>query len=211
MGRPDASRVPLQRQSVPAVPGHQAAPAALPKDIRDAQPPSKKKNVYDKDVPDELRDELWNRFRAGVEPLRAAGKLTALHFQFAPWMAFHTENMRQIETCQAQLPGYQLAVEFRNKTWFEGKHEAMTLAFERERGLANVIVDEPQGFPDCIPPIWEVTTPAQAIVRMHGRNHETWNAMGWNRRRTGSTITTTPRNWKTWPSGFGRSRRRIEG
>jgi uncharacterized protein YecE (DUF72 family) len=158
--------------------GHQTVPTALPKDIREALPPSKKKNVYYKDVPEELRNELWKRFRAGVEPLRAAGKLTALHFQFAPWMAFHPENLEHIEACLAQLPGFQLAVEFRNKSWFEGKHTAMTLAFEREHGLANVIVDEPQGFANCIPAVWEVTTPELAVVRLHGRNHETWNKKG---------------------------------
>src|SRR5512140_3861953 len=38
--------------------GHQTAPVALPKDIRDALAPSKK-NVYYKDLPDELRNELW--------------------------------------------------------------------------------------------------------------------------------------------------------
>lgn len=69
-------------------------------------------------------------------------------------------------------------MEFRNKTWFEGKHEAATLKFERERGLVNVIVDEPSGMANCKPSIWEVTDPALSIVRPHGRNHETWNKKG---------------------------------
>ena len=117
-------------------------------------------------------------FPEGSNRCARPARLTALHFQFAPWMAFHPENFAHIEACQAQLPGYQLAVEFRNKSWFEGKHQELTLAFERERGLANVTVDEPQGFANCIPAVWEITTPELAIVRLHGRNHATWNQKG---------------------------------
>jgi uncharacterized protein YecE (DUF72 family) len=125
--------------------GHQTSPAALPKDIAEALGPILKKNVYYKDVPKELTDELWRRYRDAITPLRHAGKLAAVHFQFAPWVAFHPKSFEHIEECQRQLEGYRLGVEFRNKTWFEGKHEAATLKFERERGFVNVIVDEPTG------------------------------------------------------------------
>ncbi|SAL67262.1 hypothetical protein AWB69_07695 [Caballeronia udeis] len=46
---------------------------------------------------------------------------------------------------------------------------------ERERGLINVIVDEPQGPTNSIPAVWEVKNPTLALVRLHGRNHESWN------------------------------------
>jgi uncharacterized protein YecE (DUF72 family) len=36
-------------------------------------------------------------------------------------------NLEPIEECQRQLDGDQLAVGFRNRTWFEGKHERATL------------------------------------------------------------------------------------
>ena len=52
-----------------------------------------------------------------------------------------------------------------------------TLAFEREHGLVNVVVDGPQ-VGNSVPAVWEVTSPRLAIVRMHGRNHETWNRKG---------------------------------
>jgi uncharacterized protein YecE (DUF72 family) len=54
----------------------------------------------------------------------------------------------------------------------------MTLDFERERELVNVVVDEPQGIANYIPSIWEVTNPALTVVRLHGRNHATWNKKG---------------------------------
>jgi uncharacterized protein YecE (DUF72 family) len=77
------------------------------------------------------------------------------------------------------LAGFNVAVEFRNATWFNSdRHTARTLAFERENGFTNVVVDEPQGIANSIPAVWEVTNPALALVRLHGRNHGTWNLKG---------------------------------
>jgi uncharacterized protein YecE (DUF72 family) len=53
-----------------------------------------------------------------------------------------------------------------------------TLALERERNLVNVVVDEPQGSSNSIPSVWEVTNSKLALIRLHGRNHETWNIQG---------------------------------
>ncbi len=158
--------------------GHQTAPNVLPPDIAKALGPIKGKNLYYKDAPEEIRNAIWERFRQGIEPLRRAGKLVAIHFQFAPWVAFHPRNMEHIDECRERLSGLQLSVEFRNKTWFEGSHAQRTLEFERERGLANTVVDEPQKPANTIPSVWEVTTPHLAVVRLHGRNHGTWNQKG---------------------------------
>lgn len=158
--------------------GHQTAPSVLPKDIVDALGATSKKYLYYKDLPTELAAEMWTRFRIGIEPLRHSGKLAAVHFQFAPWVAFHRKSFEHIEHCHEQLAGYQLSIEFRNRTWFEGRHEAITLDFERKRRLVNVIVDEPQGMANTIPSVWVVTNPALSIVRLHGRNRETWNRKG---------------------------------
>jgi uncharacterized protein YecE (DUF72 family) len=40
------------------------------------------------------------------------------------------------------------------------------------------VVDSPQGFANCVPCVWDVTNPQLAIVRLHGRNRETWNRKG---------------------------------
>ena len=157
---------------------HQTPVVSLAKELREALG-STGKNVYDKDVPGEIAMELWRQFRAVLELLRDAGKLGAVHMQFAPWVAFHPESFGYIEHCRAMLAGFTVAVEFRNKTWFDtDRHTARTLAFERENGFVNVVVDEPQGVPNTIPSVWEVTNPALCIVRLHGRNHGTWNRKG---------------------------------
>lgn len=111
--------------------------------------------------------------------MRDAGKLGAVHMQFAPWVAFHRKNFAHLEHCRAMLAGFNVAVEFRNKTWFDtDKHTGTTLKFEWENELINVVVDEPQGIPNTIPAVWEVPNPALAFVRLHGRNHATWNKKG---------------------------------
>ena len=66
--------------------GHPTSPAVLPKDIRAALPPSTKANLYLRDVPGEIADELWRRLVEALLPLRAAGKLGLVHFQFPPWL-----------------------------------------------------------------------------------------------------------------------------
>ncbi|MDB5926079.1 MAG: hypothetical protein JWN13_5015, partial [Betaproteobacteria bacterium] len=83
-----------------------------------------------------------------------------------------------IEECLERMSGFRLAVEFRNETWFYERSRDRTFAFEREHGIAHVVVDEPQGFASSIPSVWEVTSPEIAVVRLHGRNRETWEKKG---------------------------------
>jgi len=156
---------------------HQTPPAALPKDIREALGPVEKKNLYYPDFPEELLDELWERFRSAIQPLRDAGKLGVVLFQFPPWFVYRPANLEHILACQRLLSGVPLAIEFRNKSWFEEKHRDAVFEFERQHDLAHVVADEPQGFPSSIPPLWEVTA-STAVVRLHGRNRETWDAKG---------------------------------
>lgn len=55
--------------------GHQTPRVALPKDIQDALALHfvEKKNLYYKDTPLEIRDEIWRRYELGIRPLRDAG------------------------------------------------------------------------------------------------------------------------------------------
>ena len=102
-------------------------------------------------MPAEIRGELWRRFSEALEPLRQAGKLGAVHFQFAPWMLRNREGHAHVEECVERMEGFLVAVEFRNKSWFDGANAAKTLAFERELGVVHTIVDGPQGFANSVP------------------------------------------------------------
>ncbi|MEO8807176.1 MAG: DUF72 domain-containing protein [Burkholderiaceae bacterium] len=160
--------------------GHQTPPASLPPDIAAVLPPlqGRKKNYYYADVPKEVRDELWRRFIEAIAPLKQAGKLKAAHFQFAPWVTNSPEWRDHVEHCVERMAGHLLAVEFRNQTWFAEGRVDLTLAWERDMGVVHVIVDEPQGVGNYAQGVWEVTNPALAVVRLHGRNEETWAAKG---------------------------------
>lgn len=154
--------------------GHQTPPQSLSPDIRAALPPLKgrSKNYYYKDLPEEIKAELWRRFLEAIEPLKASGKLRAVHFQFAPWVT--AAEWAHVEECVDRMSGHLLAVEFRNNSWLNPNAAADTLAWERDLGVAHVVVDEPTGVGNFAHAVWEVTNPKLAVVRLHGRNEETW-------------------------------------
>lgn len=158
--------------------GHQTLPTTFPRDLQQALGETTGRNVYYEQVPLEIRDELWRRFIEALAPLKAAGKLGAVHFQFAPWLLRNRASMAHVELCVQKMQGHLTAAEFRHGTWFFGEHLERTLEWERSLGLVHTIVDSPQGFANCVPCVWAVTNPALAIVRLHGRNKETWNKKG---------------------------------
>ena len=155
--------------------GHATQSSVLHADIRQALGPDAPKTLYYPGVPREIRDELWRRFIEALAPLKNAGKLGAVHFQFAPWLIRNRDGMAHVRHCAEVMQGHPVTVEFRNTSWFEGSHADETIAFERELGVAHTIVDAPQGFANTVPCVWEATTPRLALLRLHGRNSATWN------------------------------------
>jgi uncharacterized protein YecE (DUF72 family) len=157
--------------------GHQTSPQALPADVRATLPATLRDRpiLYHRDVPPELREVLWQRFIESLAPLRDAGRLGLVHFQFAPWVVRNRAGQSHVEHCVERMQGHTASVEFRNFSWFDGAHAQDTLAFQRRLGVVHTIVDEPQGFMNSVPALWETTHETQALVRMHGRNAKTWN------------------------------------
>jgi uncharacterized protein YecE (DUF72 family) len=160
--------------------GHQTPPQAFPADLQPELPPltGRKKNWYYKDVPPVIVDELWRRFKEAVLPLKAGGRLKAVHFQFAPWVTGAPEWRAHVEECVARMGDFHLAIEFRNKSWFGDGRAEQTLAWEQALGVTHVVVDEPQDTGNFAHGIWAVTSPELAIVRLHGNNESTWAAKG---------------------------------
>jgi len=158
---------------------HPTQAKVLPKDIRDALPAGTKEkdNLYQRDVPPELADELWHRFEQALLPLDSAMKLGGVLFQFPPWFYVGNEQRDYILSCKERLPQYRIAVEFRNNSWLNEKNRERTIGFLRDNKLAFVCVDEPQGFKSSVPPVVESTSDI-AVVRFHGRNTATWEKKG---------------------------------
>lgn len=158
--------------------GHQTQTKVLHEDLRQALAWPEGRNLYWKHVPPEIRTELWRRFQQALQPLQDAGRLGLVHFQFAPWIVCNRQGLEHVEECVGHMPVHTLSVEFRHQSWFDEKHRASTLALLRDLGLVHTIVDGPQGFSNSVPALWEATHPAVALLRLHGRNTETWNASG---------------------------------
>jgi uncharacterized protein YecE (DUF72 family) len=155
---------------------HPTRVSALPKDLRESLPNETldKRNVYYKDLPDEIRHDLWHRFGEALLPLDSAGKLGVVLFQFPPWFMPGRESLVYLDQLQERLPQYTPAIEFRNPLWLDDDHIERTLAFLSERGLPYVCVDEPQGTRASVPPVLAATTKKVTVVRFHGRNAEAW-------------------------------------
>jgi uncharacterized protein YecE (DUF72 family) len=152
----------------------------LPKDIRAALPGelAAKARIYARDLPAELRDEVWKLYLAGIEPLRASGQLGSVLLQYPRWFFPMGENRDLILEAREKLGGVRSAVELRSETWFNDKNRDRTMRFLADNQIPFVMVDGPQGLKSSVPPIEAVTSPELAIVRFHGRRTETWEAQG---------------------------------
>jgi uncharacterized protein YecE (DUF72 family) len=153
---------------------HPTPVRALPTDLREEAGKAGKERVYLKDVDPKLTDEAWSRFLAALEPLRSAGKLGAILLQFPPWFPIGRANKQYILDCAERAAPDRVCVEFRNRTWMTEDNQKETLDFLSAHRLPYVCVDEPQGYPNSIPPVLAATSDL-AVVRLHGHS-EHWDA-----------------------------------
>ncbi len=121
-----------------------------------------------------LRDDDFQVFASGLEPLLLAGKLGALLAQFqASFKAYDgaldylTDLIRRFRG-----EGYPMAVELRHAGWSDPEQAgpAVRSLFEEER-VAWVMIDEPK-FRTSIGDV--PVTSELGYFRFHGRNHAQW-------------------------------------
>jgi uncharacterized protein YecE (DUF72 family) len=154
--------------------GHPVMVKGLPKDVREALG-TKKTRIPAKEVPPDAAERAWEMFREALMPLHSAGKLGLVMFQYPQWFMPGRANREQILAARERLPDYDIAVEFRQGTWFKDQeYTKKTMDFLRSEGIPFVAVDMPQGFGTSVPPIAEATSDRWAAVRFHGRREETW-------------------------------------
>jgi uncharacterized protein YecE (DUF72 family) len=141
---------------------------ALYKDLR---PETDRRNVYAKDLEPKVVDEVWARFLSALEPLRAAGKLGALLFQFPQWFTIRRSNKDYLLECKERAAPYRICVEFRSATWFKDEETSgETFDFLRSYALPYVVVDMPQGHASSVPPVVAATATDLSVVRFHGHS-----------------------------------------
>jgi len=122
---------------------------------------------------DEERD-----FAAALRPLRASGRLVAVHYQFPPWFTDAPAARDVLLEARERHPDDVIAVEFRHRSWYDDDHWPATEELLRELEAAYVMVDAPQLGDATAPPVLAVTTPRLAVARFHGRNARTWYIRG---------------------------------
>lgn len=156
--------------------GHPARIDLLPVWVRETLPArlSSKSAVYRNDLDEQTVERIWEAHRTALAPLAEAGKLGVLLFQFPPWFARSRRSEAYLRSLPERLPpDWTAAVEFRGGGWMTKEEATRTLSLLEDLELAYVSVDEPQGFPSSTPPVVAATAPL-AVVRLHGRNAETW-------------------------------------
>jgi uncharacterized protein YecE (DUF72 family) len=148
----------------------------LPPDLRDEAPKDDRGRV---DRPSrEFRGEIFRRFRAALEPLRAAGKLGGLLFQFPPYVVPKEASYDYLAWAREQIEDDKMLVEFRHRSWYEEDRREDTLRFLEQHGMSHVVVDAPRSEGKNVPLTVQALTTPLLYVRMHGRNAETWNVRG---------------------------------
>lgn len=159
--------------------GHGADVRQLPDWLRRALPRAAGAagtRVYARDLAPEVVDEVWTRFLDALEPLRSSGKLGAVLLQYPRWFRPARESADALRAAKTRLGTVTGAIELRNRAWMEGRVADRTLGLLRELDLAYVMVDAPSGMESSMPPTVAVTSETLAVIRLHGRRVETWEA-----------------------------------
>jgi uncharacterized protein YecE (DUF72 family) len=148
----------------------------LPPELREGMPVDDRGRV-DR-PPRELRGEVFHEFLRALDPLRAAGKLGGILFQFPPYVVWKPSSLDYLEWAHEQLGDDRMLVEFRHRSWYEEDVRAEVLRWLGEREMSYVTVDAPKVDAGNVPLTVVAATGPLAYVRFHGRNAATWNVRG---------------------------------
>ncbi len=125
----------------------------------------------------EVLNLAFDMFWSSLAPLKEAGKLGMLLFQFPPYFTPKSANFDYIASLRERLPQAELAIEFRHPGWVEEQApRRQTMEFLRRHGLCYVSVDCPAG-PSIMPTFFAATSD-QLYARFHGRNRDNWFKKG---------------------------------
>ncbi|MDY6989216.1 MAG: DUF72 domain-containing protein [Thermodesulfobacteriota bacterium] len=155
--------------------GHPTLVKSIPKVLQQEIPRAILEKAQAKAFPKEIVEAAFDMFQSALRPLKEAGKLGGLLFQFPPWFVPSARSYAWLEMVREKLPDQALAVEFRNWRWITFPEKGKALSFLKEHHMSYVIIDAPwiKG--------WEaplaVTAP-MVYLRFHGRNRENWFKKG---------------------------------
>lgn len=121
-------------------------------------------------VPEEEAEweQKMSAWRAGVEPLRRCGRLSAVLVQFPAGFHDTPGNVRRLGRLAGLLDGLPKVLEMRHRSWFEPP----ALAKIAGLGYSLAHIDLPASWDH--PPTRFSNTGPIGYLRLHGRNQEKW-------------------------------------
>ncbi|MFJ7649105.1 DUF72 domain-containing protein [Lysinibacillus sp. NPDC097279] len=129
------------------------------------------------EIPFESKNDMFNAFIECANEFKRHGKLAIILAQFPPWFDCQSKNVQYLLYIRQQLKAFDVAIEFRNQTWYADKVVKQTMDFLKEHQFIHTICDEPQAGIGSVPFYPEVTA-NKALVRIHGRNIHGWRNTG---------------------------------
>lgn len=120
----------------------------------------------------EIEEAMTREILQSVALLRSAGKMGTLLLQLSPAFSPRKHHLAELVPLLEILEGEQVAIEFRNRNWAEGEQLAEVRAFLSAHSATLVSVDTPAEKHFTIMPsgLDEITNPAIAYLRLHGRD-----------------------------------------
>jgi uncharacterized protein YecE (DUF72 family) len=145
----------------------------LPKQLREMVPAEERSNRQLTRPSKEVLDMAFQMFWSAMAPLREAGKLGLVAFQFPPYFIPKPTNLDYLARLPELLPGASIAIEFRHPSWVRDEsRRPETMNFLRSHGLYYTSIDAPED--NSILPSFVEATGDQVYVRFHGKNRENW-------------------------------------
>ena len=154
--------------------GHPTDPARLPPPLRPlAEDAELDRRGRIRRPGRRLRDAVIDAQLETMGPL--GDKLGAVLLQLPPYVDSGERQRAELGRILERLRPARVAVELRHRSWVSSGERERLLDLLRAHDAAFVAVDAPRiDVASAMPPIVEVTTPALAYVRLHGRNPHTW-------------------------------------
>jgi uncharacterized protein YecE (DUF72 family) len=152
---------------------HPAEMSRLPKQLREMVPAEERSNRQLTRPSKEVVDMAFQMFWSAMAPLREAGKLGMLAFQFPPYFIPKAANLDYLAHLPERLSGASIGIEFRHPSWVRDKsRRTETMNFLRSHGLYYTSIDAPED--NSIVPSFIEATGDQVYFRFHGKNRENW-------------------------------------
>ncbi|GAA0349222.1 DUF72 domain-containing protein [Bacillus horti] len=130
------------------------------------------------EIPFSSKEEMFEVFKASIQPVIKEDRLSAVLFQFPPWFDCKKAHVDVLRWTKEHMSDIPVALEFRHQSWFEAKWRDKTLHFMEQEGWFHSVCDEPQAGSGSVPTVLEATHPDCTLVRFHGRNVHGWNQSG---------------------------------